>query len=133
MSSILVTGATGRIGRHLVKILSLYNKEFYISLRSTDCSFPSVRQEVESFRNQGLVNFIDMDFNNLESISHGKLEGIEKIFLVSPCFNVLDSTKKIIAEAQKTQTVKHIIKLSVMGINLSPSTYGGMIHKHAEK
>lgn len=133
MTSILVTGATGRVGRHLVKILSLYDTEFCISLRSTDSSFPSFRQKVKTFRNQGLFNFVDMDYNNLESISHYKLEGIEKIFLVSPNFNVLDATKKIVTEAQKTQSVKHIVKLSVMGINLSPSTYGGMIHRKAEK
>ena len=129
MTSILVTGATGRVGKQLVKILSLYDKEFYISLRSTNCFFPSVRQKVETFRNQGLINFVDMDYNNLESITHHKLEGIEKIFLITPYSNVLDATKKIVAEAQKTKSVKHIVKLSVMGINLSPPTYGGMIHK----
>ena len=133
MTSILVTGATGRVGCHLIKILSLYDKEFYISLRSTNCSILSVSQKVESFRNQGLFNFVDMDYNNLESISYHKLEGIEKIFLVSPCSNALDATKKIVAEAQKTQSVKHIVKLSVMGITPGSYTYEGIVHEHAEK
>ena len=55
MTSILVTGATGRVGKHLVKILSLYDKEFYISLRSINCFNPSVRQKIETFKNQGLT------------------------------------------------------------------------------
>jgi uncharacterized protein YbjT (DUF2867 family) len=133
MTSILVTGPTGRVGKQLVKILSLYGKEFCISLRSTNCFFPSVRQKVENFRNQGLINFVDMDYNNLESNTQHKLQGIEKIFLMTPYFNALDVTKKILAEAQKTKSVKHIVKLSDMGIDLSPPTYEGMIHKQVEK
>jgi nucleoside-diphosphate-sugar epimerase len=67
MNTILVTGATGNVGEHLVKILSLYDKEFYISLRSIDSGWsdPLVSQNIETFRNQGLINFIDMDYNNL--------------------------------------------------------------------
>ena len=133
MTSILVTGATGRVGKQLVKILSLYDKNFYISLRSIDCSFPPVRQRVEAFRNLGIINFVDMDYNNLTSITHHKLEGIEKIFLITPYFNVLDATRKIVAEAQKTRSVKHIVKLSDMGVELSPATYAGTIHNQAEK
>ena len=133
MTSILVTNPNGRVGKKLVKILSLYGKKFYISLRSTNCFFPSASQKGETFSNQGLINFVDMDYNNLESITQHKLEGIEKIFLIIPYFNALDATKKIVAEAQKTKSVKHIVKLSDMGIESSPSTYPGMIHKKVEK
>ncbi len=133
MTSILVTNPNGRVGKKLVKILSLYGKKFYISLRSTNCFFPSTSQKVETFSNPGLINFVDMDYNNLESITQHKLEGIEKIFMIIPYFNALDATKKIVAEAQKTKSVKHIVKLSDMGIELSPSTYRGMIHKKVEK
>ncbi|HKU84283.1 MAG TPA: NmrA family NAD(P)-binding protein, partial [Candidatus Nitrosocosmicus sp.] len=133
MTSILVTGATGGVGKQLVKILSLYDKKFYISLRSINCSFPLVRQRVEAFRNLGIINFVDMDYNNLKSITHHKLEGIEKIFLITPYFNVLDATRKIVAEAQKTNSVKHIVKLSDMGVELSRATHVGTIHNQAEK
>ena len=74
-----------------------------------------------------------MDYNNLDSITYHKLEGIEKIFLITPYFNVLDATKKIVAEAQKTKSVKHMIKLSNMGTNVSPPTHGGVLHRNAEK
>ncbi len=133
MTSILVTGATGRVGKHLVNILSLYDKEFYISLRSINCSNPLVGQKIETFKNQGLINFIDMDYNNLDSITHQKLEGIEKIFLLTPYFKVLDVTKKIVAEAQKTKSVKYMVKLSNMGMDLSPPTFGGVLQRQAEK
>jgi uncharacterized protein YbjT (DUF2867 family) len=133
MTTILITGATGGVGEHLVKILSLYDKEFYVSLRSTSWTNPLANRQIKTFRNQGLINFIDMDYNNLESISHHKLEGIEKIFLLTPYFNILDVTRKIVTEAQKTKSVKHIVKLSDMGTNLSPSICGGMRHRQAEK
>src|SRR5688500_17569399 len=103
MTTILITGATGGVGEHLVKILSLYDKEFYVSLRSTSWTNPLANRQIKTFRNQGLINFIDMDYNNLESISHHKLEGIEKIFLLTPYFNILDVTRKIVTEAQKTK------------------------------
>jgi len=73
-----------------------------------------------------------MDYNNLESISHNKLEGIEKIFLLTPYLSILDVTKKIVTEAQKTKSVKHIVKLSDMGTNLAPPPSGGMRHRQAE-
>jgi len=132
MTTILITGATGSIGEHLVKILSLYDKEFCISLRSTSCNNPLVSRKIETFRNQGLIKFIEMDYNNLESISHNKLEGIEKIFLLTPYLSILDVTKKIVTEAQKTKSVKHIVKLSDMGTNLAPPPSGGMRHRQAE-
>ena len=133
MAAILITGATGGVGEHLVKILSLYDKEFYLSIRSISHTDPLINRKIETFRNQGLVNFIEMDYNNLESISHHKLEGIEKIFLLTPYLNILEVTKKIVTEAQKTKSVKHIVKLSDMGTNLSPPTYGGIRHRQAEK
>jgi len=133
MTPILITGATGSVGEHLVKILSLYDKDFYVSLRSTNWNNPLANRKIKTFRNQGLINFIDMDFNNLESINHHKLEGIEKIFLLTPYLNILDVTRKIVTEALKTKSVKHIVKLSDMGTNLSPPTYGGMRHRQAEK
>jgi len=129
----LVTGATGRVGWHLVKILSLYDKEFYLSHRMMDSSNPSLRQKIKAFKDQGLINLIELDYGNPESITHHKLEGIDKIFLVSPYFNVLETTKKFMVEAQKTKSVQHIVKLSAMGIDLSPTTYGGLIHKQAEE
>jgi uncharacterized protein YbjT (DUF2867 family) len=133
MTTLLITGATGIVGEHLVKILSIYDKEFYVSLRSTRYANPLTSSKFETFREQGLINFIDMDYNNLESISHHKLEGIEKIFLLTPYLNIVDVTNKIVTEAQKTKSIKHIVKLSDMGTNLSPPTYGGMKHRQAEK
>ncbi|WP_148686487.1 NmrA family NAD(P)-binding protein [Candidatus Nitrosocosmicus hydrocola] len=133
MTYTLITGATGSLGEHLVKILSLYDKEFCISLRSTSCNNPLESRKIETFRNQGLIKFIEMDYNNLESISHNKLEGIEKIFLLTPYLSILDVTKKIVTEAQKTKSVKHIIKLSDMGTNLAPPPSGGMRHRQAER
>jgi hypothetical protein len=99
MNTLLITGATGSVGEHLVKILSLYDKKFCISLRSINCSDLIASRKIETFRNQGLDNFIELDYNNLESITHYKLEGIEKIFLLTPFLNIFDVTKKIVTEA----------------------------------
>lgn len=133
MNSILIVGATGSVGKHLVNIMTIYGNEFYVSPNSTGYSNNLESQQFETFRNQQLVKYIEMDYNNLKSINYQKLEGIKKIFLMLPKSNILDATKRIVVEARKTNSVKHVVKLSITGTNLSPPTYEGIIHRQAEK
>jgi len=74
-----------------------------------------------------------MDLADADTISYQKLEGIEKIFLLTPIAYSLESITKIITEAKRAKSVKHIIKLSSMAVPLHPSTLINALHRQAEK
>jgi len=73
-----------------------------------------------------------MDFADADTITYQKLDGIEKIFLLTPITNSLESLRKIITEARKANSVKHIIGLSTMAAALYPSTPIMVLHRQAE-
>ena len=121
------------MGLHLVRILSLYDCDFHISVKSINCTNNTIKKQIEVFRNLGLSNFIEMDLADANSITYQKLDGIEKIFLLTPITYSLESIRKIITEAKRANSVKHIIKLSSMAAPLHPPTPIDALHRRAEK
>src|SRR2546421_4099161 len=105
--SVLVTGATGTIGRDVAKRLS----EMGASVRA------GVRDQAKARKQFGSnIALAPFDFENEQTFS-GALEGVEKVFLLPPLLpNQLEVTN-VFVDAAKRAGVRHIVKLSAIGID----------------
>lgn len=119
---ILVSGATGTVGRALVNELNSTNVPFRALVRDT-----AKAQEWK----QDNVELVQGDFDDPESLQ-AALTGVERAFLLPP-FVPLPGVKELQANfinAAKAVGVKHIVKLSVVGAALdSPAS---LVRGHAE-
>jgi uncharacterized protein YbjT (DUF2867 family) len=104
---VLVTGATGTIGRNVAKRLS----ESGVSVRA------GVRDGVKARKQFGSnIALAPLDFENEKTLS-GALEGIEKVFLLPPLLpNQLEVMNRFV-DAAKRVGVRHIVKLSAIGVD----------------
>jgi uncharacterized protein YbjT (DUF2867 family) len=122
---ILVTGATGTVGLEVVKTLSKEGA----SIRAGS---PSAQQS-EDLRKLQNVETTTLDYHNHSSMVKA-IEGVQKIFLVTPGFDMPEVTKRAVELAKKHEA-SHIVKLSVMGAESEQgdaSTVGGRLHRAAE-
>ncbi len=101
MSSILITGASGNVGREVAKCLKQKNIPFLITTHH--------REEAST----GKVYF---DFERPDTFPKA-FEGVEKLFLIRPP-QISDAKKYFLplVQAAKQQGVKHIVFLSVLGV-----------------
>jgi len=113
MTSVLITGATGNVG---IEVLSALKKlehhlEIYAGVRDTE------------FGNEKLANFniknIKFDFTNSETFVPA-LQNIDLLFLIRPP-QISDVNKYFapLIEIIKQSSVKHIVFLSVQGVEKS--------------
>jgi len=99
--TILVTGATGTVGTEVVKQLSKSTK-----VRAAVHS----AEKAEKIKAEN-VEIVELDLNNIESIKKA-VQGVEKIFLLTPVVqNPTDQVKNVI-EAAKKADVKYIVRMS---------------------
>ena len=98
---VLVTGATGTIGRDVAKRLS----EKGVSVRA------GVRDQAKARKQFGAdIALAPLDFENEKTFS-GALKGIEKVFLLPPLLpNQLEVTNAFV-DAAKRAGVRHIVKI----------------------
>src|SRR5438046_998701 len=106
-NSVLVTGATGTIGRDVAKRLS----EKGVSVRA------GVRDQAKARKQFGSnIALAPFDFENEKTFS-GALEGVEKVFLVPPLLPNQLEVMNVFVDAAKRAGVRHIVKLSAIGID----------------
>jgi len=117
---ILVTGATGTIGSSTVKALKARNARFKVGVRS-----PEKAKELG-------VETVLFDWDKPETFGPA-LQGVEKVFLLTPTSDKQDQHAKSLVDAAKKAGVKHIVKLSVTGVDSEPGIFFGRLHKGAEK
>jgi uncharacterized protein YbjT (DUF2867 family) len=103
MLKILVTGATGNVGKEVVNLLSNQNCEVYAAVRNPEKARASVN-----------INCIEFDFTKPSTFA-GAFEGVNKVFLVRPpaIANIRDIAPAL--EAAKLAGVEHIVFLSLLG------------------
>lgn len=101
MSSILITGANGNVGSEVAKHLTQKNIPFLTTTH---------KQHEAS---EGKVYF---DFEQAQTFT-AAFEGVEKLFLIRPP-QISDAKKYFLPliQAAKQQGIKHIVFLSVMGV-----------------
>src|SRR5437870_13393407 len=105
--SVLMTGATGSVGRNVAKRLS----EKGVSVRAGVRDQAKAREQFGS--NIALAPF---GFENEKTFA-GALEGVEKVFLLPPLLpNQLEVTN-VFVDAAKRAGVRHIVKLSAIGVD----------------
>jgi uncharacterized protein YbjT (DUF2867 family) len=121
--TVLVTGATGTIGRDVVKTLS----ENGVPVRA------AVRDQAKARKQFGPdIALTAFDFENAASFPEA-LEGVEKVFLLPPLMpNQVEVTNSFV-DAAKRAGVLHIVKLSVMGLDTEPPFTFGKWHAAGER
>jgi len=104
---VLVTGATGTIGRDVARLLSGKG----VSVRA------GVRDQAKARKQFGAdIALVPFDFENERTFSEA-LEGVEKVFLLPPLLPNQLEVMNAFVDAAKRTGVRHIVKLSAIGID----------------
>src|SRR6266567_1585498 len=121
--TVLVTGATGTIGRDVAKILS----ENAVPIRA------GVRDQAKARKQFGAdIALATFDFEDAASFP-GALKGIEKVFLLPPLMPNQVEVANAFVDAAKRASVRHIVKLSAIGADTSPPYTFGKWHAANEQ
>lgn len=121
---ILVTGATGTVGREVVKQLSGAGQRVR--------AFIHAAEKAASLKG-GNVETAVGDFTKPETV-RAALAGADKLFLVSPADKsaTIASVEAPVVDEAKRAGVRHVVKLSVIGCNLDNPISLGRWHREAE-
>jgi uncharacterized protein YbjT (DUF2867 family) len=103
---VLVTGATGTIGRDVAKRLS----ERGVAVRA------GVRDQAKAKKELPDIALVPFDFENEKTFS-AALEGVEKVFLLPPLLPNQVEVMNAFVDAAKRAGVLHIVKLSAIGVD----------------
>lgn len=125
-TTILVTGATGTVGREVVKQLSMMDGQLRVR-----AGVHSIIKGENLKRLPG-VEIVEMDFRDPESLQ-AAFTHVDKVFLVTPFApDQTEMAETLVDEARQTG-VKHIVRLSVMGADATPGLELGRWHRQIEK
>lgn len=125
-TTILVTGATGTVGREVVKQLSMHESDLRVR-----AGVHSVIKGENLKRLPG-VEIVEMDFEDQESL-HAAFTHVDKVFLITPLVKDQVNMAKALVDEAKKAGVKHIVKLSAMGADSEPGIQLGRWHREIEK
>ncbi len=104
---VLLTGATGTIGRDVARQLSGKG----VSVRA------GVRDQAKARKQFGSnIAITPFDFENKKTFSEA-LEGVEKVFLLPPLLPNQMEVMNVFVDAAKRAGVRHIVKLSAIGVD----------------
>lgn len=121
---ILITGAAGTVGSHIVEQLSgrkaNFRAAYHDAAKASKMNLPG-------------VEMVQLENDKPETISTS-LSGVEKLFLLTPAMlDIVEITSNFVDEAKKAG-VKQIVKLSVMGAGTEPPrTTDGRLNREAER
>src|SRR3954452_12772464 len=120
---ILVTGATGTIGREVIRHLSTKNAAVRAGIRDANKAKAQFGESVE------LTSF---DFEDRACYSVA-LSGVEKLFILPPLIpNQVEVTIALV-DAAKSAGVRHIVKLSAIGADVAATFTLGKWHGQTDE
>ena len=123
--TILVTGATGTVGREVVKQLAMVDG---VRVRAGVHSLI----KGENLKRLPDVELVEIEFTDPESL-HAAFTHVDKLFLITPFTDgQIEMSKTLIDEAKRTG-VKHIVKLSVIGAGNQDSMQLARWHREIEE
>jgi uncharacterized protein YbjT (DUF2867 family) len=112
MSKILVTGATGTIGKEVVRALRAKNLEVRAAARTPE--------KLESLKKLG-AEVVALDFDNPASVK-AAFQGVDRVFLLTPFVQHSEPLVKGALQAAKEAGVRFVLRMSAAGADLnSPS------------
>jgi uncharacterized protein YbjT (DUF2867 family) len=117
---ILVTGASGTVGRATVEALRKKGASFKVGLRSPE--------KAKSLGAEGVA----FDFANPATFEPA-MRGADHVFLLPPISDKQVEEAKALVDAAKRAGVKHVVKLSVVGARMEPGIAFGRQHGEGEK
>ncbi len=121
--TILIIGATGRVGSELVKLLTQNGKSVRAATRN-----PST----VSSRFQNAVDLVEFDYERPQTFTPA-LVGVEKLFLtVRPGDNHSDKAAMPLIDAAKKIKVQRIVDLTAMGIEQDDTFMLRILEKYIE-
>jgi uncharacterized protein YbjT (DUF2867 family) len=115
---ILVTGATGTIGSHLVPSLLEQNAPVRLLVRDADRARAAFGDSVD---------IVSGDLRDASSVGVA-LKGVEKVFLNSPSLEGFIDLQRPLIDAAKAAGVDHLVRLSVAGAAPDATTSYGRGH-----
>lgn len=124
-NTILVTGATGTVGREVVIQLSIIDG---VRVRAGVHSII----KGENLKRLPDVEVVEMDFKNRESL-HAAFTNVDKLFLITPFSDEQVAMAKTLVDEAMTAGVKHIVRLSVIKADAAPETMLSRWHREVER
>jgi uncharacterized protein YbjT (DUF2867 family) len=122
--TILVTAATGTVGREVIKQLALQDVHVRAGVHSII--------KGENLKRLPGVDIVEIDFRNPSSL-HAAFTHVDRLMLITPLSEEqLEMTRNLVDEA-KRQGVKHIVKLSALGAGAEPGIQLGRWHREMER
>jgi len=122
-NTVLVTSATSNVGVPLVKQLAAQGVNVRAAVRSIS--------KAQALKASG-VELVEMDLDKPETIPQA-FAGVDKVFLTTPIAENMVETEAMCLEAAKNAGVKHIVKLSIMGVGFEPPISLGQLHQKGEE
>jgi uncharacterized protein YbjT (DUF2867 family) len=123
-NTILVTGATGTIGSRVVKELA----------GKPDVAVRVAVRSAEKAKALAAANVtpVDFDYSKPETLE-AAVKGVDRIFLLTPVTPDQVALGKRLIDAAKAAGVRHIVKLSALGVEAEPGIQLGRWHRELER
>lgn len=119
-NTVLVTGATGTVGKEVIK-----------GLLNTDARIRAAVHTKDIADNEFRVEKVIMDYQHPSSVL-AAMQGVDTVFLLTPFTNNMVELTKIMTEAAKKAKVSYIVKLSVLGAEVLPGITLSRWHAESE-